>query len=145
MNRHLSAVLVAATFVAAPLLAAAANSKPDATIEFSGKTVAVGIGDTQARGTLHFAGRSYPVQLQGLSAGSVGAATITAAGEVYHLAKLEDFDGNYTALSAGATLGSGGAATTMQNQNGVVIELRSTTEGVHLNVSVDGVALKVAK
>jgi len=145
MKRLLSSVLVAATLVTAPLLATAADSRPDATIDISGNTVAVGVGYSKAHGTLHFDGKSYPVQLEGLSVGSVGAATITASGDVYHLAKLADFDGNYTAVSAGATLGGGGAATTMQNQNGVVIELRSTTEGAQLNLSVDGLALKVTK
>jgi hypothetical protein len=63
--------------------------------------------------------------------------------EVYNLAKLEDFDGNYTAVSAGGTLAGGGAAAAMENQNGVVIMLRSTNQGLQFNLSLDGVTLKV--
>jgi hypothetical protein len=35
---------------------------------------------------------------------------------------------------------SGGAAKAMENQNGVVIKVRSTTQGLQFNLSVDGVA-----
>jgi|SRR6516225_9698700 hypothetical protein len=145
MNRILSSFIVSVSLASAPLLAAAEDSKPDATIEISGKTVAAGVGYTQGSGTLRYGDRSYPLHLEGLSVGSVGAASITASGNVYHLARLEDLDGNYTAISAGATLGNGGAASSMQNQNGVVIELHSTTEGVHANVSIDGFTLKLAR
>jgi hypothetical protein len=83
------------------------------------------------------------VELKGMSVASVAAGSVTASRDVYHLAKLEDFDGNYTAVSAGAALAGGGAATTMENQNGVIIKLRSTTQGVQLNLSLEGVTLKV--
>jgi hypothetical protein len=145
MNRILLPVIVSVSIASAPLLVAAADTKPDATMEISGKTVAAGVGYTQGSGTLHYGDRSLPLLLEGLSAGSVGAASITASGDVYHLARLEDLDGNYTAISAGAALGGGGAATAMQNQKGVVIELHSTTEGVHANVSVDGFTLKLVR
>jgi hypothetical protein len=39
----------------------------------------------------------------------------------------------------------GGDVAAMQNQNGVVIKLRSTTQGLAFNLSVDGVAIKVKK
>jgi len=144
MNRILSSIIISVS-LAIPLLAAADDSTPDATIEISGKTVAAGVGYTQGSGTLHYGDRSWPVRLDGLSVGSVGAASIAASGNVYHLARLEDLDGNYTAISAGATLGAGGAVSAMQNQNGVVIELQSTTEGVHANLSIDGFTLKLAR
>jgi hypothetical protein len=145
MNRILSSIIVSLSLASAPLLAAADDAKPDATIEISGKTVAAGVGYTQGNGTLHYGKQSYALRLEGLSVGSVGAASVTASGNVYHLARLEDLDGSYTAISAGATVGAGGAVSAMQNQKGVVIELQSTTEGVHANVSIDGFTLKVAR
>lgn len=145
MKRIASTLLVFASLASVSLLATAADNNPDATIAISGNTVAVGAGYTQGNGTLHYGGHSYSVRLEGLSVGSVGAASITASGNVYHLTRLEDIDGNYTAVSAGVTLGGGGAASSMQNQNGVVIELHSTTEGVHANVSIDGFTLKLVQ
>ena len=61
--------------------------------------------------------------------------------EVGILTQLADFNGNYTAVTAGAAVGGGTGATTMRNQNGVVIDLIGTTQGVKFNLSVDGVRL----
>ena len=107
--------------------------------------MAVGVGYVQASGTLHFQGQDYPVHLQGLTVGEVGGGTITATGDVYNLSNLNDLDGNYVAVSAGAALGGGGDGTAMQNQNGVVIKLRGTTQGADVNLSIDGFALKLAR
>jgi len=50
---------------------------------------------------------------------------------MFNLTKLEDFSGNYAAAGAEATVGGGAGATVMRNQNGVVIELMSTTQGAN--------------
>ena len=144
MNRFLSAIVVFVTLAFAPLLSNAAGT-PEATLDISGSRGAVGVGYVQASGTLHFQGQDYPVRIQGLTVGEVGGGTITATGDVYNVRNLNDLDGNYVAVSAGAALGGGSDGTAMQNQNGVVIKLRATTEGADLNFSVDGFALKVAK
>ncbi len=144
MNRILSAIVVFVTFASAPLLANAAGT-PDATLDISGSRGAIGVGYVQASGTLHFQGQDYPVHLQGLTVGEVGGGTITATGDVYSLRNLNDLDGNYVAVSAGAALGGGGDGTAMQNQNGVVIKLRGTTQGADVNLSIDGFALKIAR
>jgi hypothetical protein len=144
MNRILSAIVVFVTFAFAPLLSSAAGT-PDATLDISGSRGAVGVGYLQASGTLHFQGQDYPVQVQGLTVGEVGGGTFTATGDAYNLRKPSDLDGNYVAASAGAALGGGSDGTAMQNQNGVVIKLRATTQGADLNLSIDGFALKLAK
>jgi hypothetical protein len=144
MNRILSAILVFATLSLAPLLSNAAGI-PDATLDLSGSRGAVGVGYVQASGTLHFQGQDYPVRVQGLTVGEVGGGTITATGDVYNLSKLDDLNGNYVAVSAGAALGGGSDGSAMQNQNGVVIKLRETTQGADVNLSIDGFALKLAR
>jgi hypothetical protein len=58
---------------------------------------------------------------------------------------VEDFDGNYTAVGAGITLAGGGSRVVMQNQNGVKIELTSTTRGAKLTVAVGGVGMKIKR
>jgi len=64
-----------------------------------------------------------------------------ATGSVYNLKRLEDFNGNYTGVTAGVTIAGGAGATAVQNQNGVVINLVSTTQGLKFKLSVDGVKL----
>ncbi len=61
---------------------------------------------------------------------------------VYQLKDIKDFDGNYTAFSAGATAAGGGSVTTMRNQNGVTVELVSTTQGAKLTLGPSGVRIK---
>ena len=144
MNRLLATCLVSFSLAALPIVAAA-DSKPDATIDISGNTVGVGVGFTDAKGTLHYEGKSYPVQMQGVSVAYVGVSTMTAAGEVFNLKQLEDINGNYTAATAGATLAGGATETTMKNQNGVVIKMHATNAGVDLRLSIDGVSVKVSQ
>ncbi len=66
-------------------------------------------------------------------------------GSGYHLKKLEDFDGNYAAAAAGATLAGGGSAATMKNQNGVSVNLVATTQGVKIVLGGGGVGMKIKK
>jgi len=118
---------------------------PDATIEFSGGSVAVGIGYAWGSGTLTYKDVKYPITVAGLSAGSVGATDTTASGSVYNLKKLEDFEGNYAAAGAGATVGGGGSVSTMRNQNGVVIDSVSTSQGLKISLAAGGVQIKLKK
>jgi hypothetical protein len=92
-----------------------------------------------------YKGKSYDVTIDGLTVGAAGISSITASGKVYDLKKLEDFDGNYTAVAAGSAIGGGGGALTMQNQNGVQVTLKATTRGVNLTIGVSGVKLAVKK
>ncbi|HME68645.1 MAG TPA: hypothetical protein VKM54_02120 [Myxococcota bacterium] len=118
---------------------------PDGTVEFSGGSVAAGIGYSWGSGTLTYKGVKYPITVAGLSAGSVGATDVTASGSVYNLKKIEDFEGNYTSVGAGATVGGGGGVITMRNQNGVVIDGVSTTQGLKLSLDAGGVKIKLKK
>jgi hypothetical protein len=136
---------IATTCVLAMPAVACADDAPDGTIELSGGSVAAGVGYTWGKGTLHYGGRSIPVTFKGLSLAAVGGESIRASGDVYHLAKLEDFAGNYTAASAGVTVAGGGSVAAMENQNGVVIKLRSAGQGLQFNLAVEGVAFTVAR
>ena len=82
---------------------AAKHEKPDATIKLKGGSVAAGIGFSWGSGTLTYQGKEYPVSVNGLSLGKVGISGSSASGEVYHLKKIEDFNGHYNASSAGSS------------------------------------------
>jgi hypothetical protein len=121
----------------------AADDTPDATVSFSGKAAAIGVATTWGQGTLHFGGRDFPFKLQGIGLLGVGASSFEATGEVYHLAKVEDFGGSYAAASASAALDQGEYSTSMQNQHGVVMRIKSTTKGVELKAALEGVAVQL--
>jgi hypothetical protein len=126
-------------------LAAAQSKKPDATLVLTEGSVAVGIGFSWGKGTLTFHGKKYPVKVEGLSVGEVGIKRATARGVVHNLKNLADFDGNYVAGGAGATVGGGAGITGMKNQNGVEIELKSTTQGASLKLAAEGIKLSIVK
>jgi hypothetical protein len=107
--------------------------------------VAAGIGFSWGSGTLTYQGKEYRVNVSGLSVGEVAISRATASGKVSNLKKVEDFDGNYTAGSVGATVGGGAGATIMKNQSGVVIELTSTTQGASVKLAASGVRLSIEK
>ena len=121
---------------------AVSDSTPaDGAVELSGGAVAAGIGYTWGNGSLTFKNRKHNFSINGLSIVDVGASSYSASGNVYHLNNLSDFDGNYVALSAGATIAGGGNAVYLQNQNGVVIKVSATEIGLRFNLAASGVSI----
>ena len=147
MRRAVIALMVVGSlgWLAGSFADAQDKKKPDATVELTEGSVAVGIGWSWGKGTLTYQGKKYPVKVEGLSVGELGVTRASARGEVFDLKKLADFDGTYTAGGAGATVGGGAGATIMRNQNGVVIEMTSTTQGASLKLAAQGLKLAVAK
>jgi hypothetical protein len=128
--------------------AASKQEKPDATLQLSGGSLAAGIGFSWGKGTLTYKGKDYPVSVNGLSLGKVGISGASAYGEVYHLKKLQNFNGHYHAGGAGrrgVTLVSGQSATAMTNQAGVTVLLSSTQRGVDVNLGGAGVDMALKK
>ena len=120
-------------------LALAQATSTDGTLTLSEGSVAAGIGFSWGKGTLTYQGKTYPVKVDGLTVGEVGISRATATGKVTNLKKVADFSGTYTAGSAGATVGGGASAAIMKNQNGVVVELTSTTQGASLKLGAQGI------
>lgn len=137
------ALLAGAAFATDPPADPAANTaqEPDGTVNLTGGSVAVGIGYVWGSGDLNFQGKTHKFKLSGLSVVDVGAAHITATGNVYNLKNLSDFNGNYTAATAGLTVAGGGSAAVLRNDHGVVIKLTSTTQGLRFNLSADGIGI----
>ncbi len=113
----------------------------DALIQLSAGSVGAGIGISWGSGTLTQAGKEYPLKVEGLTVGTVGITKATALGKVYNLKNLSDINGTYFAVGTGATVGGGGAAITMKNANGVLIDAVTTTEGVSFSLGTSGVTI----
>ena len=124
-------------------VARAADKTPDATLALHAGSVAIGLGVSWGGGTLTYQGKDYPISVTGLSVGAVGATSVEASGKVYNLKNLSDFNGNYTAAMAGGAVAGGGGVVTMKNQNGVMVDLVATTQGVSLALGAAGVDMKI--
>lgn len=145
MKRIMAMVAVVMMVFVVSSMAGAKEKKPEATLKLSEGQVGVGIGWSWGKGVLSFHGKAHSFKVRGLSVGDVGVTEADSVGEVYHLKKLSDFSGTYTSAAAQGTVGGGAGVTTMKNQNGVVIELSSTTQGVNIKLAAEGVTLTLEK
>lgn len=103
----------------------------------------IGSGTTGG-GTLYFRGRSYPFKLGGLGIGGIGISTIDAAGSVYNLRRLEDFNGVYGQARTGWAVGEQGSGRMwLQNSNGVYLHLRAQRRGLSLSLGADGMVVRL--
>jgi hypothetical protein len=138
-------VLAAATAFAGALSvpAAFAQPAPDATIHFTGGSVAFIAGINWGGGELKYKGVTHKIQVNGLSVGAVGAAKMDATGNVYNLHNLADIEGTYSAIEASATAGPGEGEIDMKNSKGVEIRAHATSAGLKLALAPTGVEIKL--
>jgi len=146
MHRRWMITVALAAFVAvlaAPLLAD--DKTPDATIRLEEGSVAAGVGWTWGHGTLSFGGKTYKVKVEGASVAEVGITKAVASGNVYNLKSIDDFNGVFAAAGAEGTAGKGAGVSSLRNGKGVVINLKSETQGANIKVAASGLKLTVEK
>ena len=124
---------------------AGAAEKPDARVKLTGKSVAAGVGFSWGSGVLTYQGKDYPFSVSGLSAGNIGAGSADLTGDVFNLKTVDDFNGTFTSVGAGATVAGGGGAMSMRNQNGVVMNVVGTSKGLTFKLGVDGLKIELKK
>ena len=118
-----------------------AQDKPSGTVRIESKSIAVGVGVSWGDGKLTYQGKDYVFSVSGLSVVDVGISHFDGVGDVYNLQRLQDFPGTYASAGAGTTVAGGGEVAVLENQKGVRILFHSTTQGLKLNLSADGVAV----
>ncbi|MBV8574139.1 MAG: hypothetical protein JOZ58_03745 [Acetobacteraceae bacterium] len=97
MRRSILALVAAASLVLPMLVRADDSGAPVAKLTLTGGGVAAGIGFSWGSGTLVFQDKTHKVKVMGLAVADVGVSSIDATGDVYHLTRLEDFNGTYIA------------------------------------------------
>lgn len=127
-----------------------AQAPPLPTIEMVSTSVNAGIGGQSGDGVLRLPNLgtdcAYPFKVSGFGAGvHVGVSKASAVGVVTNMTKLSDFPGNYVATQGEATLIAGAGSTSMKNQNNdVVIGVKSRTEGLALGFGAQGMTVQLA-
>lgn len=100
---------------------------------------------TSGEGTLYFRGKKYPLRIGGLGIGGFGVSEIKATGEVYDLKRLEDFPGTYGQARTGWAVGqTGGGKMWLQNDRGVVLQLKAERKGLMLSLGADALVIQMA-
>jgi hypothetical protein len=126
--------------------AADAPKKPSGTVSINETQFALIIGGSTGGGVLTYQGKQYPFKLSGMSLGAnVGVSKLSASGEVYDLNDISKFSGTFSKLESSITLGGGVGGTVLRNENGVIMRLTSTSQGLQLNLSASGVTVKLDK
>ena len=124
--------------------AADAPKVPSGTVSISETQFALIVGGSTGGGVLTYQGKKYPFKIGGMSLGAnVGVSKLSASGEVYDLTDISKFPGTFTKLESSITLGGGMGGTVLRNENGVIMRLTSTSEGLQLNLSASGVTVKL--
>jgi hypothetical protein len=146
IHRILSFMILALAIFSFGASAADAPKKPSGTVSINETQFALIIGGSTGGGVLTYQGKKYPFKIGGMSLGAnVGASKLSASGEVYDLSNISKFPGTFTKLESSITLGGGVGGTVLKNENGVIMRLTSTSEGLQLNLSASGVTVKLDK
>ena len=101
----------------------------------------VGVGG--GSGTLNFKGKSYRLGIGGVSAGTIGVAGADLVGTASNLRTAADIAGTYSAVSAGVAVAAGAKAATLQNSNGVVLQLQGRQVGFEASLSLSGMTISL--
>jgi hypothetical protein len=148
MSRNVIGLLVLALLACTVWSVTAGEQDPDlsGTVTITATSVAAGIGWSWGTGELTLLdGSQHPFKVSGLDVVAVGIKQATGVGNVYRLKQLADFEGKYVKVAAGIAVGGGVAATTMQNDKGVVISLTAVGQGVDFRLAVSGLQITLVK
>lgn len=135
--RTVAGAAAAVCIAAAPALADTGKIR----LRFAGGGFIVGISG--GSGTLTFRGRTFPLSIGGLSVGVIGASGGTLVGRALNLRQPTDIVGTYSAIGAGVAVAAGVRVFRMQNQNGVILELRGNQVGFEANAGLSGFSLSM--
>ena len=135
-----SAFLVAAVMLTgAPSLSYAENGSVRMKITKVGFIVGIGGGS----GTLTFKGKQYRLSIGGVSAGTIGVAGMDLVGTATNLRTAADIAGGYSAVSAGLAVAGGAKVATLQNSNGVVLQLQGRQVGFEASLALSGLTISL--
>jgi hypothetical protein len=127
----------------APTTAVAQSDTPSGKVSIETTSIAAGIGFSWGNGKLNFNGKEYRFSIDGVTLIDFGISKASAAGEVYNLTDLANFEGNYVAAEASFALGGGMGGVSLRNPNGVVMHLNSVSQGARLQLGSSGMSIKL--
>lgn len=136
MKTGMIAAAAAALLIALP---SAADAQSTGSVRFKVSSVGFIIGGGGGTGTLSFRGKTYPLRVSGIGAGSVGVSSADLVGTASNLKTAQDIVGTYSSLGAGVAVAGGARAVTLQNSKGVVLKLSGRQAGFQANLGIGGV------
>jgi hypothetical protein len=141
---NIKSALLILLLTVGPASIMAADETPSGTLTIDETQVSLIVGGDVGGGVLVYGDDSYSFKTKGLKIGGIGVHKIHMVGMVYHLDDIKDFPGLYGAVEAGVTVADlGKGAIALRNDNGVVIHLKSSAEGLALAVGAEGLHIEM--
>jgi hypothetical protein len=132
------ALLIGTTALAAQHQSEEGKGEPSGTVEIDEKEFRLILGGEKGTGILRFQGKEYPFKVGGITVGGVGYTELKATGNVYKLEDVSQFPGIFSQFTAGVTVGKGMGGITLINENDVRMDLKTSSEGVALDIGAGG-------
>jgi hypothetical protein len=101
----------------------------------------VGVGG--GSGVLRFRGRNYGLSIGGIRIGTIGASATEVRGVARNLRQASDIAGTYSAVGAGIAVIGGAGSARLQNEKGVVLDVRAVKVGLEANLNLGGVTISM--
>jgi len=144
-------VLIMAIFTAFPVVAVETATPVEkeaprvfsGTVEIDSTQMAFIISGQRGSGVLEFEGDEHQFSIGGLGIGGVGVQKINAVGVVYNLSNLSDFNGIYSQIRMGVTVGKGKGQMALSNSKNVIMELKTSMVGAALSLGFDGMSVQL--
>jgi hypothetical protein len=121
--------------------------EPSGTISIELKSASAVLGASWGQGVLTFGHKTYAFEVKGLKVLSVGLSKASVNGDVYKLTNAADLAGTYKdASQAGLTfIKKGEKDIVVQNEKGVVINVKGTAKGLSLGLVEGGLTIEEVK
>lgn len=134
-------------------LAAGGLSVPSSAVAGSDASISLEIykaglilGGSGGSGTLHYKGKSYAVEVGGISVGAtIGFSKAELIGQVYNLKQLSDIEGTYTVTTAGLAVAGGAKVAELRNSKGVLLKVQGKQIGLELSLDLSGLQITLKK
>jgi len=104
------------------------------------------VGGSGGKGTLTFGGKSYPLDIGGVSLGAtIGFSKAELIGDVENIKQASDIEGTYTATQAGVAVAGGSKVAELKNSKGVVLKVKGKQVGLEFALDLSGMEVKLKK
>lgn len=143
--------IVRASKVGAALIAGAVllGSAPTAsyadtgTVRFTVGSAGFIVGVGGGSGVLNFKGRNYRLSTGGVRLGTIGASVTEVRGVARNMRRASDIVGTYSGVGAGVAVIGGVGTARLQNEKGVILEVRAVKAGLEANLNLGGMTISM--
>jgi hypothetical protein len=113
------------------------------TVRFSVGSAGFIIGVGGGSGVLRFKGKTYPISVGGMRIGTIGASATEVQGVAYNMRQPSDIAGTYSMAGAGVAVVAGAGTARLQNEKGVILDVRAAKVGLEANLNLGGVTISM--